>query len=285
MTVVPNNKFFQACSTGKTDVVAAYLDSGVDANARDHYHLTGLIWAGRKGRIEVADLLIQRGADVEGGDIRGRTAIFHAVTYKRYEFVEFLAKLGANANPVDADDWTPLDAATSGGDMKMVALLERLGAVRKSTQGPKPPGTTEITIGQQSGGPDDGLMWPAVHLYMTLEKHCTAKYAPAIDHFALVLRVSGAFADFGPEAIERIRRRRPARCITADIVVPVRRWQGKSEKQRKKYLAAQVRTALEMCVARLRKDKEEVDDAAFFANVDDAIAEFLRTETPHQPWK
>ena len=43
--IVPNNNFFQACSTGKTGVVVAYLDSGVDPNARDHYQLTGLIWA------------------------------------------------------------------------------------------------------------------------------------------------------------------------------------------------------------------------------------------------
>jgi hypothetical protein len=39
-----------------------------------------------------------------------------------------------------------------------------------------------------------------------------------------------------------------------------------------------------MCVARLKKDKEEVDAAAFFVDVDVAIAEFLSTPTPHQPW-
>ena len=117
-----------------------------------------------------------------------------------------------------------------------------------------------------------------------LKKHCQTKYCRAIDHFALVLRISGT-DDFGPEAIERIRRRRPARYITADIVIPVERWLGKTERQLKKYLAVQVRRALEECARRLKKDKEEVDEAALLADVDAAIAEFLRSPTPHRPWE
>jgi ankyrin repeat-rich membrane spanning protein len=132
MSVVASNKFFTACSTGKAGAVRAYLDGGVDPDARDQYRLTGLIWAGRKGRIEVAKLLISRGADVEAGDVRGRTALFHAVTYKRYEFVEFLVKHGANVNPVDTHGWTPLDFARTSRHMKMVALLERLGGKGKA---------------------------------------------------------------------------------------------------------------------------------------------------------
>lgn len=143
---------------------------------------------------------------------------------------------------------------------------------------------TEISIGQQSEG-GDRLGWPKVHLYHMFLKHCTARYCPAIKQFALVLRCSSPADEFGPERIDRIRRRRPAKYITADIVVPVARSVDKTERQIKKYLAAQVRRALEMCVARLEKDKEEVDAAAFFADVDAAIADFLSTPTPHQPWE
>ena len=116
-------------------------------------------------------------------------------------------------------------------------------------------------------------------------KHCTATYCPAIKEFALLLNCSSLTDEFGPERIDRVRRRRSAKYITADIVVPVARSVDKTERQIKKYLAAQVRRALEMCVARLKKDKEEVDEAAFFEDVDAAIAEFLSTPTPHQPWK
>ncbi len=142
---------------------------------------------------------------------------------------------------------------------------------------------TEISIGQQSEG-GDRLMWPKVHLYHLLKQHCTASYCPAIREFALVLRVSSSADEFGPEAIERIRRRRPARYITADIVVPFARWVDKTEQQLKEYLAERVRRALEMCVARLKKDKEVVEEAALFKHVDAAIAEFLQTPTPHRPW-
>jgi hypothetical protein len=283
MSAVPNNKFFQACSTGKTAVVAAYLDSGIDPNARDKYQLTGLMWAGRKGRIEVAELLIKRGAEIEAVDFTGRTALFHAVPFKRYEFVEFLAKLGANVNPIDMHDWTPLDAALSERDLKMVALLERVGGIRRDTEDDES-NLTEISIGQQSEG-GDRLGWPKVHLYHMLKKHCTASYCPAIDHFALVLRCSSSAEEFGPAAIERIRWWRPARFITADIVVPFAPLLDKTEKQLKKYLAAQVRRALEMCAARLKKDKEKVDEGALFEHVDAAIAEFLSAPTPHKVWE
>jgi hypothetical protein len=59
----------------------------------------------------------------------------------------------------------------------------------------------------------------------------------------------------------------------------------KTERQIKEYLAAQVRRALEMCIARLKKDKEEVNEAAFFTDVDAAIAEFVSNPTPHRPWE
>src|SRR5580698_2839660 len=104
---------------------------------------------------------------------------------------------------------------------------------------------TEISIGQQSEG-GDRLMWPKIHLYFMLKKHCTASYCPTIDHFALSLLCSSPADEFGPEAIERIRRRRPARYITADIIVPLVHSLEKTEPQLKEYLTVRVRQALEM---------------------------------------
>jgi hypothetical protein len=59
---------------------------------------------------------------------------------------------------------------------------------------------------------------------------------------------------------------------------------GDPLRELKRYLARRVREALEVCVTRLKKDKETVNEAALFADVDAAIAEFLRSRTPHKPW-
>jgi len=125
----PSQKYFNACSTGNVPAVAEFLEAGVSPEARDGYGLTGLIWAGRKGRIGVADLLLDRGVAIDAVDRTGRTALYHAVTYKRYEFVEHLIHAGANVNPVDMHGWTPLDFAEVAGDKKMAAVLASLGAV------------------------------------------------------------------------------------------------------------------------------------------------------------
>ena len=125
----PSQKYFNACSTGKVAAVGAFLDSRVSPDARDGYGLTGLIWAGRKGRIEVANLLLARGAAIDAVDRTGRTALYHAVTFRRYDFVRHLASLGAKVSPVDMHAWTPLDFAEVSGDTKMVTTLVELGAV------------------------------------------------------------------------------------------------------------------------------------------------------------
>lgn len=126
--------FINACSTGNATEVERLLREGAAADTRDKYGLTGLIWAGRKGRIEVAKVLLANGADIEGVDVRRRTSLFHAVTYKRYEFVEYLVLQGGNTNPIDMHGWTPLDFACTNHNVKMARLLEGLGARRRAAK-------------------------------------------------------------------------------------------------------------------------------------------------------
>ena len=57
-----------------------------------------------------------------------------ALTYKRYEFIEFLVRQGANVNPDDSHGWTPLDFSRTSDHVKMIKLLEGLGAVGKYTK-------------------------------------------------------------------------------------------------------------------------------------------------------
>ena len=124
-------QYFNACSTGKCDVVASYLDDGIDPDSRDENGLTGLMWAGRKERLYVAQLLVEHGASVDLGDNRGRTALFHAVAYKRYNIVRWFVENGADINVVDTHGWTPLDFSRTSRHLKMVDLIESLGGTPK----------------------------------------------------------------------------------------------------------------------------------------------------------
>jgi hypothetical protein len=135
-----------------------------------------------------------------------------------------------------------------------------------------------ISIGEQSGGIDDGgLGHLKVTLYQLLNRHCRQTYCTSVDHFALGLFVSGSLDKFGPEGIERIRRNRKHRYIGADIVVPENAWRSRTQKQLKVYLAHQVREALRLCVLRLQKDGDEIDEQRLLGQVDKAIAKFLAT--------
>jgi len=133
-----------------------------------------------------------------------------------------------------------------------------------------------ITIGAQCGGPDTGPRSQIkVDLWRALREECRESFCPAIDKYALVLRISGALDDFGPESIERIKRRRPDRYITADIVIPESVWRPLTLDQSKYYLAQRVRAAIVAVADRLAHDREDVDSVALLAGVDAGIARFL----------
>src|ERR1700753_2095689 len=96
MAVDPATLFIKACSSGKAENVRRMLVAGLSTDTRDENGLTGLIWAGRKGRVAVAEVLLAAGAEMEGKDRRGRTALFHAVTLRQHALVRKLASEGAN---------------------------------------------------------------------------------------------------------------------------------------------------------------------------------------------
>ena len=58
MAPKPETQFIRACSTGKPEVVRELLEGGLSPETRDNYGLTGLIWAGRKGQVGVAEILL-----------------------------------------------------------------------------------------------------------------------------------------------------------------------------------------------------------------------------------
>ena len=136
-----------------------------------------------------------------------------------------------------------------------------------------------ISIGVQSGGPEDGGLGDIkIDLWRLFVRHCCSSYCSAVDHYALALRIDGEFQKFGDEGIEQIRRGKRERYIGADIIVPEPVWRSRSRNELRDYLARQVRAALQSCVARLRKDKEAVDESRLFGEIDMAICEFRQID-------
>jgi ankyrin repeat protein len=120
--------FIRAAGMGDIEKVGLYLSKGITPNVQDQYQATALLYASRRGRIEVVKLLVENGADINLADDRKRTSFFHAVTFLRYDVVKYLADKKCNMDALDIYDWTALDAALMGHQLKMVALLKELGA-------------------------------------------------------------------------------------------------------------------------------------------------------------
>jgi hypothetical protein len=136
-----------------------------------------------------------------------------------------------------------------------------------------------VSIGVQNGGPEDGGLGDIkIDLWRLFGRHCQSSYCPAIAHFALALRIGGELQQFSPEGIEKIRRSKRDRLIGADIVIPQVVWRGRTCNELRDYLARQVRAALKSCVARLQTDKEAVDEALLFGEIDAAIGEFVQID-------
>ncbi|MCP4849575.1 MAG: hypothetical protein GY899_16675, partial [Verrucomicrobiaceae bacterium] len=99
----------QGANTGTIHVVArngylagvqAYLDAGVDINARDQNGSTPLHWAALEGHKEIVELLINKEADVNANDNTGNTPLDLAIRYERLSIADLLRTQGANTGTI-----------------------------------------------------------------------------------------------------------------------------------------------------------------------------------------
>src|ERR1044071_4184750 len=91
-----NEEFFAAARKGDVAAVKAFLDKGVDVNAKTQYGATALSYACDKGHIEVVKLLIERGADVNMKDtFYGEVPLGWALVKGHTEIIKLLLERGA----------------------------------------------------------------------------------------------------------------------------------------------------------------------------------------------
>jgi hypothetical protein len=104
----------------------------------------------------------------------------------------------------------------------------------------------------------------------------TSTHCDAIDEYGLVLRVDGSIDTFGEEGISSIRFAKKQRYITLDIQIPESVWRPLEDAQLRRYLGTQVAAAIRTCVARLKKDGFDVDDARLMEEVDAAVRDYTQ---------
>jgi hypothetical protein len=136
-----------------------------------------------------------------------------------------------------------------------------------------------ISIGEHSGGPEDGGLGDMkIDLWKLFLRHCKSTYCPAVAHYALLLLVGGDFQEFGPESSGAARRNKKDSTIELHIVIPEDVWRKRARNELRDYLAKVVRQGIEHCVFRLLSDKEVVDQTSLFRDIDEAIGKFLNID-------
>ncbi|HEX6322182.1 MAG TPA: ankyrin repeat domain-containing protein [Vicinamibacterales bacterium] len=120
-----------ACFLGRTDVVRALIEAGVDPATGTGCGMDGLHWAVNRGKLETVKLLIERGAPLETINMHGITALGTAVWSAinepwwgraQLEIIEALLDAGARVE----------GAGYPTGHPEIDSLLEKYGANTQS---------------------------------------------------------------------------------------------------------------------------------------------------------
>jgi ankyrin repeat protein len=123
-----NEEFFAAARKGDVDAVKAFLDKGVDVNAKTRYGATALSYACDKGHIDVVKLLIERGADVNVKDtFYGEVPLGWALSRDHVQIVKLLLDRGATGIE------RALMAGVQGPNVEIVKVVLEKGGLKQET--------------------------------------------------------------------------------------------------------------------------------------------------------
>ena len=115
-----------AAGNGRVQKIKELLEAGANANATVD-SISALQAAAGKGHFDAALLLLNNGADVNHYHAISGTPLTHAIYGGHANVVALLLSRGANPN-VDPDGGTPLSVAKKQKNLRIIALLEMVGA-------------------------------------------------------------------------------------------------------------------------------------------------------------
>ncbi|XP_071085969.1 kinase D-interacting substrate of 220 kDa-like [Haliotis cracherodii] len=130
----PDTDLIVACKQGKLQRVRDILDkSSEDIDKKDCGGMTPVMWAARRGHIEVLDLLVKKGADVSLKDKVGHNILHWACYGRNFAMVKYVLSLNkVDINNTGLDGRTPAMFAARQGYMKLFELLVSKGGLPKA---------------------------------------------------------------------------------------------------------------------------------------------------------
>ncbi|CAG9993002.1 unnamed protein product [Clonostachys byssicola] len=139
-------------------IIKLLVDRGADVNLaweRDHSAPLGAAIEQRCG-LDIIKLLLDKGADPEGKAGWGLRALHSAVSLRSFETAEMLIQYGASPDRLDDSNRNCLYYAAEYGDVAMLELLDKHGAVIEHACGPDDELLTNALF---RGCTDEGLEW------------------------------------------------------------------------------------------------------------------------------
>jgi ankyrin repeat protein len=122
-----------AASYGHTDVIAFFLEKGVDINIRTPFNETPLHLAAQNGRKDAVGFFMAHKAELNLKNRWGDTPVFRAASRGHSEIVALFLKNGVNVNTTARDEKTLLHVVSSSGYIDLARLLISKGINVNST--------------------------------------------------------------------------------------------------------------------------------------------------------
>ncbi|MFC1850941.1 ankyrin repeat domain-containing protein [candidate division CSSED10-310 bacterium] len=135
-----DQELLRGVKLGQTDQVATLIRKGARIETSDTLiirfkggdnRISGyrpLMWAARKGLIEIMDILLKAGAEVQARNEWSRTALMEAVAESQSLAASFLIEHGAQVNDCDYSGRTVLMQSLYSADPEMVKNIIEAGA-------------------------------------------------------------------------------------------------------------------------------------------------------------
>lgn len=111
-----------------SSAIVALLEKQIDINIKDPNGNTPLMYACRRGKLNIVKILLDKGANIEIANSKGFTALHFAAHYGYLDIVNVLIAGGAEVNVESEGHTMPLNHAAFSGNPDIVKILLDNGA-------------------------------------------------------------------------------------------------------------------------------------------------------------